>query len=262
VSSASPGVRIGRQCHPSGIVSAGEFHQCRDPRIHRRMRREQVGKSLAGIVDAHLHDGRTSRRAVRRDSRSCAAPRSWRRDSWSAPPSPHRPAIRASATARSAPPATGAQASAISATAMMITNHRAAAGAFAVAVRRGRRSRRSAAAEVEPGIDEYPEEQFSRKADHAGDDDGDHHQLHVAIADMRQLVAEHRFHLVIVERAQEARRDRDGILPGVQAGGEGVQRISSPSPSASASGCRARCRGFQGGYRAAAAPAASRFRCR
>ena len=46
---------------------------------------------------------------VRRGSRSCAAPRSWRRGSWSVRPSRHRRDIRAGATARSGSRSTAAR---------------------------------------------------------------------------------------------------------------------------------------------------------
>ncbi len=38
------------------VVAAGEFHQRRHARIDRRMGVENIGKSLARIVDAHFHD--------------------------------------------------------------------------------------------------------------------------------------------------------------------------------------------------------------
>ena len=84
-----------------GIVPAREAHQRVDARVDRRMGREQVLEALARIVDAHLHHGGGRAFAARRGSRSCAAPRSWRRDSSSAPPRPRRRGIRAGATARS-----------------------------------------------------------------------------------------------------------------------------------------------------------------
>ena len=42
----------------TGIMTPGEFDQSLDPGLHGRVRREQIGKSLSGIVDTHLHDGR------------------------------------------------------------------------------------------------------------------------------------------------------------------------------------------------------------
>ena len=54
-------------------------------------------------------------------------------------------------------------------------------------------------------IGEHPEEQFGEEADHAGDDHRDHHQLHVAVADMGEFVAQHRLDLLVVERLQQAR---------------------------------------------------------
>jgi hypothetical protein len=56
---------------------------------------------------------------------------------------------------------------------------------------------------------EDAEEQFGEEADHAGDDDRDHHQLDVAVADVGQLVAQHRLDLLIVQRVQQAGGDRD-----------------------------------------------------
>ena len=47
------------------------------------------------------------------------------------------------------------------------------------------------------------EEHLGEEGDHAGDDHRDHHQPHIAVADMGQFVAEHRFHLVVVQRVQK-----------------------------------------------------------
>ena len=68
------------------------------------------------------------------------------------------------------------------------------------------------------------EKQFREKPDHARDDDGDHKQLYVAIADMRQFVPEDGFHFPVVERLHQPRGDADRILAAVEAGGEGVER--------------------------------------
>ena len=55
-----------------------------------------------------------------------------------------------------------------------------------------------AAGGIPAQIGEHPEEQLAEEADHAGDDHRDHHQLHVAVADVGELVAEHRLDLLIV----------------------------------------------------------------
>src|SRR6266478_7009642 len=49
--------------------------------------------------------------------------------------------------------------------------------------------------------------------------------MHVAVADVGQLVAEHRLDLCIVERNDEARGDRDRILFVVHPRGEGVEAV-------------------------------------
>src|SRR5437016_4589947 len=46
-------VRIIRQCDRTRIVPAGELHQSLDPAVDGGMSVEDVGKSLARIVDAH-----------------------------------------------------------------------------------------------------------------------------------------------------------------------------------------------------------------
>src|SRR6266568_4273664 len=66
----------------------------------------------------------------------------------------------------------------------------------------------------------------SRDRDRAGDDDCDHHQLHVAVADVGELVAQHRLDLLVVERLQQARGDGDGILPLIEPGRERVQCLA------------------------------------
>ena len=49
---------IRRQRQRPGVVSAGEFHQRLHPGFHRGMGREQVGKTLARIVEAQFHHRR------------------------------------------------------------------------------------------------------------------------------------------------------------------------------------------------------------
>ena len=85
---------------------------------------------------------------------------------------------------------------------------------------------RAAVAAVIAEIGEAPEEQLGEEADHAGDDHRDHHHLHVAVADMGEFVAEHRLDLLVVERVQQAGGDGDGILPLVEPGRVGVQRVA------------------------------------
>jgi hypothetical protein len=48
-------LNIRRQRQRPGIVSTGEFDQRLHPGFHRWMRREQVGKALAWVVDAQFH---------------------------------------------------------------------------------------------------------------------------------------------------------------------------------------------------------------
>ena len=45
---------------------------------------------------------------------------------------------------------------------------------------------------------------FGEEADNARDDDRDHQHPHVAVADMGQLVAEHRFDLLVVEMIEQS----------------------------------------------------------
>ena len=98
---------------------------------------------------------------------------------------------------------------------------RAVAAAFAVAAA----AAPAAETAVETGLEEQPEHQFAEERDHAGDDHRDHQHAHVAVADMRELVAEHGFHFLIVERVHQPARHRDRILLVVEAGGEGVERV-------------------------------------
>ena len=76
----------------------------------------------------------------------------------------------------------------------------------------------SRAARIPRQVGEHAKEQFAEEADDAGDDHRDHHQLHVAVADMCVFVAEHGLDLLVVQRLQQACRDRDGVLPPVEAG--------------------------------------------
>ncbi len=63
----------------------------------------------------------------------------------------------------------------------------------------------AAAAKAEPVVEPQAKHQFGEERHDAGDDDGDHHHAHVAVADMGQLVAEHGFDLGIVEPVDAAR---------------------------------------------------------
>ena len=74
----------------------------------------------------------------------------------------------------------------------------AALAAIAAAVR-------APAAIAEAALEQQPEDQLGEEADHAGDDDRDHQHAHVAVADVGELVAEHRFELGVIERGDAAR---------------------------------------------------------
>ena len=88
--------------------------------------------------------------------------------------------------------------------------------------RRSSERPRKAEAVIEP----QAKHQFGEERHDAGDDDGDHHHAHVAVADMGQLVAEHGFDLGIVEPVEQSGRDRDRILLVAHAGGEGIERVA------------------------------------
>ena len=83
----------------------------------------------------------------------------------------------------------------------------ASAGAAAPALAGGAR-----AAVAEAAIEPEPKDQLGEEGDHAGDDDGDDHHAHVAVADMGEFVAENRFDLGIVEPVEQPGRDRDRVL--------------------------------------------------
>ena len=80
--SICPFVARRRQRDRAGIVAAGEFDQRRDTSFDARMGVEQFAEAFARIVDAHFHHGRGRARQFAAALRSCAAPRSWRRDFW------------------------------------------------------------------------------------------------------------------------------------------------------------------------------------
>ena len=97
---AAPGVRdrVRRQISPAPVPAD-------PPRDGSQTGRKNPRADCRRIVPSP----RRSRREIRRGSRSCAAPRSWRRGSWSVRPIRHRRAVRAIATAPAAPPATTAR---------------------------------------------------------------------------------------------------------------------------------------------------------
>jgi hypothetical protein len=64
------------------------------------------------------------------------------------------------------------------------------------------------------------------KGDDAGDDHGDHHQPDVAIADMGQLMGDHRLDLGVVELLDQAGGQGHRELLVVDAAGEGVERVA------------------------------------
>ena len=73
-------------------------------------------------------------------------------------------------------------------------------------------------------IKEHAEDHFGEERDHACDDHGDHQHAHVAVADVGQLVTQHRLELGIVERLDEPTRHRHGILLLVHAARKGIER--------------------------------------
>jgi hypothetical protein len=68
------------------------------------------------------------------------------------------------------------------------------------------------------------EDDFADERDHAGDHHRDHQHAHVAVADVRQFMAEHRFQLGVIEALHEAARHRDRILLLIETGGESIER--------------------------------------
>ena len=90
----------GRRIERARIATAGEFHQRFGAAVDRRMRRENIGKALTRIVDAHFHHrrGRARQFAAAFD---LAQSRDHRIGIFrSARPRRHRREIRASATAQ------------------------------------------------------------------------------------------------------------------------------------------------------------------
>ena len=85
---------------------------------------------------------------------------------------------------------------------------------------------RAPVAPAEPAVEPHPEQELGEKGDHAGDDHRDHHHADVAVADMGQLVAEHRFDLGVVEPGEQPGRHGDRVLLLVHPGGEGVERVA------------------------------------
>ena len=53
--------------------------------------------------------------------------------------------------------------------------------------------------------EKQPEDEFAEERDDAGNDDRDHEQPDIAVADVGQFVPEHRLDLGIVERSMQAR---------------------------------------------------------
>ena len=163
-----------------------------------RMGGEQVGKALARIVDAHFHDRRG--RAV---ELAAALDLAQRRDHGVGVLGQfdrrrHRRGIRASATARSGSRPTAAR-RARSAPAA-ITSAMTLPPLAAVAVARRERRR-----QPKPLLNQSRKISSAKKPIDAGDDHGDHHHAHVAVADMGELVAEHGLDLGVVERGRAGR---------------------------------------------------------
>ena len=68
-------------------------------------------------------------------------------------------------------------------------------------------------------------DQVADERDDADEDGGDDEKLDVAVADVGQLVGEHRLELGVVERVDEAAGHRDRIAALADAAGEGVARV-------------------------------------
>ena len=184
------------QVERAGIVAAGKLDQRRDPAFDRRVGGEQVGEALARIVDAHFHDGGGGAFQF-----AAALDLAQRRDHGVGVLGQFDRAgvgeIFALARQREA------------------DHHReqpghrdqrdgdddrdAGAALAAVAVAGG-----AAAAPAPAALEHHAEQQFGEEADNAGDDHGDHQHAHVAVADMGQLVAEHRLDLGVVEVVEQA----------------------------------------------------------
>ncbi len=203
-----------RQRDRAGIVAAGELDQRGDAAVDARMGVEQFAKTFARVVDAHFHH-----RGGRAREFAMAFDLAQRRD--------HGVGIfgefdRAGvgqrfARARQSKPDQERQhiGDDEERDRDQDRDHGAAAAAL-VAVARAERK-----AVVEP----QPEHQLGDEGNGAGDDHGDDHHAHVAVADMGELVAQHRFHLGVVEKRDEARGHGDRILPRIHAGGEGVEGV-------------------------------------
>src|ERR1019366_1285820 len=68
------------------------------------------------------------------------------------------------------------------------------------------------------------EGEIGGEGENAGENRRDHHHLRVAIADMRQLVAEHRLDLRVGQMIEQSARHRYAVIAVAQAAGEGVER--------------------------------------
>ncbi len=205
-----------RQGDRAGIVAAGGLDQRLDAALDRRVRREQVRKSLARIVEAHLHH-----RGGGAGQLAAALDLAQRRDHGVGILGELDRAGIGEKLARARQREADQQRENPRDRDQRDRDEDREAVAAAAAILAARSPRAEADAAVEP----QPEEQLGEERDGAGDDDGDHHHAHVAVADVRELVAEHRLELRIVETVQQPGRHRDGVLLLVHAGGEGVERV-------------------------------------
>ena len=202
-------------------MPAGEADERVDAFLDRRVRREEIGEARARVVDAHRHEARRHAREL-----ALAGYLHQGRD--------HRVGVLGQLD--------GARVGEVLArTRQREADHQrerpgerdqrqrdqdrdegAAAALLRIRTARRARGRRAAPARhhVEPAEDELAEER-----DHAGDDDrGDHH-AHVLVADVRQLVPQHRLELGVVERGEKPAGDGDRVLLLAEAGREGVEAV-------------------------------------
>jgi hypothetical protein len=194
-------------------VPAGELHQRRHPRIDRRVGVEDVGESLARIVDAHLHH-----RGGRARKLAAALDLAQRRN--------HRVGIlgeldracvgQVFAFARQREADDDRQHPGDGNEHEGDEYHQPRAAPAIAAV---------AAAPTEAPLEHQAKDELGEEGDDPGDDDGDHQQAHVAVADVGQFVAEHRLDFGVVKRIEKPGGDRDRVLLLVHPRGEGVEVV-------------------------------------
>ena len=85
--------------------------------------------------------------------------------------------------------------------------------------------------------------ELGHEGDDAGDDDRHDDHPDVVVADMRELVREHRLDFVLVEGVDEAAGQGNRVLLGIEAGRESVQRGRLHHLEQREPPCRAKCKG-------------------